>query len=350
MSTEVRIDGRQGEGGGQVLRTGLARAALTGRPLAIDHVRGGRAMAGLLRLHLTAVMAAAEGGGAGGEGAELRSTTLRFRPGPIRAGRYAFAVGSAGSACLVAQTVLPMLLFAEGPSELCLEGGTHNPKAPTFGDLEHVFLPLLERAGVPGLATWIDRYGFHPAGGGRFHVTASRWEAPRPLVIDETRGEPSLRAWALVAGEVPKHVAARELRALREALPLTKADCTPRAVDSPGPGNVVQVLVEGPCPELFTGFGRKRLRAEEVARRLALVVRAHLGRRVPVGEHLADQLLLPLALGAGGRFVTGPPSLHFTTNADVIERFLGPCIRVRGDARSERFAVEVTGRAAAAVA
>ena len=292
MRDPVHIDGRLGEGGGQVLRTSLALSALSGRPLAIDHVRGGRAKDGLLRQHLTAVNAAAEVCGAEVEGAELRSTTLRFRPGAIRAGRYAFAVGSAGSACLVAQTVLPMLLFAEAPSELRLEGGTHNPKAPTFHDLEHVFLPLLTRAGVPGLAAWIDRYGFHPAGGGSFQLTVSPWEAPVPLTLEETLAEPPLRAWALVAGEVPKHVAARELRALREDLPLTKGDCVPRTVSSPGPGNVVQVLVDGPSPELFTGFGSKGVRAEVVASRLAATVRMHLGParargRAPRGSALA---------------------------------------------------------------
>ncbi|MEO0322081.1 MAG: RNA 3'-terminal phosphate cyclase [Myxococcota bacterium] len=344
MTDEIRIDGRSGEGGGQVLRTSLALSALTGRPLAIDHVRGGRAKAGLLRQHLTAVNAAAEICGAEVRGAELRSTTLRFRPGPIRAGRYAFAVGSAGSACLVAQTVLPMLLFADGPSELRIEGGTHNPRAPTFHDLEQVFLPLLARAGVPGLATWIDGYGFYPAGGGCLQLTVSPWEAPVPLVLEQAGAEPSLRAWALVAGEVPKHVAARELRALRDALPLTKADCAPRSVPSPGPGNVLQVLLDGASPELFTSFGSKGVRAEVVASRLAAEVRAHLGRGVPVGEYLADQLLLPLALGAGGRFVTGRPSLHFTTNVEVIERFLGPCVRVQGDARGNRFVVDVRGR------
>jgi RNA 3'-terminal phosphate cyclase (ATP) len=46
----------------------------------------------------------------------------------------------------------------------------------------------------------------------------------------------------------------------------------------------------------------------------------------PVGEHLADQLLLPLALSAGGEFRTGRPSQHTLTNRDIIERFLGKCI------------------------
>ncbi|MEM1415475.1 MAG: RNA 3'-terminal phosphate cyclase [Myxococcota bacterium] len=338
---EVRIDGSEGEGGGQVLRTSLALSAITGRSLLVENVRGGRAKPGLLRQHLTAVKAAQAACGAEVEGAELRSQRLRFVPGPIRAGRYRFAVGSAGSAVLVAQTVLPILLRAEGPSELTFEGGTHNRSAPTFADLERVFFPLLRRLGVRDLAGWIDRYGFYPAGGGRFHVTLAPWTAPRPLELVAT-GARKLRAWALTSHPVPKHVAARELRVRRDAMPeLEKEACAPRMVDSPGPGNVAQVFLDGEAPELFTAFGAKGKPAEKVARELAAAVRTHLAAEVPVGPHLADQLLLPLALGAGGRFLTGPPSPHFTTNVEVIGRFLDVPIRVQADARAERFDVRV---------
>jgi RNA 3'-terminal phosphate cyclase (ATP) len=116
MATGVlTIDGLQGEGGGQVLRSSLALSLVTGRPFEIEKIRAGREKPGLMRQHLTAVLAAAEVGGAQLEGAALGSRRLVFRPGPIRAGDYAFRVGTAGSATLVLQTVLPALLVGYGP-------------------------------------------------------------------------------------------------------------------------------------------------------------------------------------------------------------------------------------------
>ena len=120
--SELHIDGSEGEGGGQILRTSLALAAITGQSVRFSNVRAGRSKPGLLRQHLTALRAAAEVCGARVEGDELGSQTLRFTPGTIRGGTYHFAVGTAGSACLVSQTVLPMLLLADAPSEVVFEG------------------------------------------------------------------------------------------------------------------------------------------------------------------------------------------------------------------------------------
>src|SRR5262245_60443308 len=163
------IDGSQGEGGGQILRTALALSLVTGAPFRVEKIRAGRQKPGLLRQHLTAVTAAVEIGGAAVEGATLGSRELSFRPGSVRPGAYRFAVGTAGSAALVLQTVLPALLTATGPSTVVVEGGTHNPHAPPFDFLALAFLPLLARMGARAQAT-LDRPGFYPAGGGQLTV------------------------------------------------------------------------------------------------------------------------------------------------------------------------------------
>src|SRR5438094_7493597 len=106
------IDGSQGEGGGQILRTALGLSLVTGTPFRIEKIRAGRSKPGLLRQHLTAVNAAAEIGRAQVTGAALGSQELRFEPGQVVPGTYRFAVGTAGSATLVLQTVLPPLLVA----------------------------------------------------------------------------------------------------------------------------------------------------------------------------------------------------------------------------------------------
>ena len=139
----IEIDGSLGEGGGQILRSCLALSLVTGEPVRLVRIRAGRQKPGLMRQHLTCVLAAAEIGSADVRGAKLGSQELEFRPGTLRAGSYRFAIGTAGSTSLVLQTVLPALLAIGGTSELELEGGTHNPLAPTFDFLASAFVPIL---------------------------------------------------------------------------------------------------------------------------------------------------------------------------------------------------------------
>ncbi|MGH7202433.1 MAG: RNA 3'-terminal phosphate cyclase, partial [Planctomycetaceae bacterium] len=165
----IDIDGSHGEGGGQIIRSSLALAALTGQTVRFRNVRAKRSRPGLQRQHLTAVRAAAEISAAELDGAELHSREFTFTPHAIEPGEHRFSIGTAGSTTLVVQTVLPMLLTAAGPSSLMLEGGTHNPHAPPFDFLARSFLPLINRMG-PRVEAALDRPGFYPAGGGRFEV------------------------------------------------------------------------------------------------------------------------------------------------------------------------------------
>src|SRR3954470_6735405 len=144
----ITIDGSEGEGGGQILRSSLALSLVTGKPFRMEHVRAKRQKPGLLRQHLTAFESARTISNAEVQGATLGSQTLEFRPGTLVPGNYRFAVGTAGSATLVLQTVLPALLMAPGKSTLTLEGGTHNPLAPPYEFLERTFIPLLNRMGA----------------------------------------------------------------------------------------------------------------------------------------------------------------------------------------------------------
>ena len=139
----IELDGSQGEGGGQILRTALAMSLITGRAFRIDNIRAKRPKPGLMRQHLACVQAAvAVGGGvaetravsaavnAAGQAVQIGETSLVFTPGKICAGDYEFAIGSAGSCMLVLQTVLWPLLMADRASTLVLRGGTHNPIGP----------------------------------------------------------------------------------------------------------------------------------------------------------------------------------------------------------------------------
>jgi RNA 3'-terminal phosphate cyclase (ATP) len=316
------IDGSEGEGGGQILRTSLALSAVTGEPVTLERIRARRAKPGLRNQHLTAVDAVAQVCGATVEGAALGSQRIVFRPGRPRAGTYRFSIGTAGSTGLVLQAVLPVLLAARGPSAVALEGGTHNMMAPPYDFLEHVFFAALRRMGV-SVSAVLERPGFYPAGGGRFRVEVAPPGHLTPLELLE-RGAPRARwARALVA-RLPRHIGERELAVVGDSLGWPEKDLTlEERDDAPGPGNALLLGVDfDGGRELVTGFGRRGVPAEQVAAEAVAELREYLAGDVPVGRHLADQLLVPLALAGRGAFRTLPLTLHALTNMTVIEKLL----------------------------
>jgi RNA 3'-terminal phosphate cyclase (ATP) len=327
MTDWITIDGSEGEGGGQILRTALALSLVTGRPFRIEGIRAGREKPGLLRQHLTAVHAAGEVSRARVSGADLGSRVLSFEPSQVRGGEYRLAVGTAGSATLVLQAVLPALLTAREPSRLTLEGGTHNPYAPPFDFLAKTFLPILRRMGA-FVEVDLETYGFYPAGGGRFTVAIEPCSKLGRLSLLE-RGETRVHARALVAS-LGENIAKRELSVVRERLGIERALCRAETVEtSVGPGNVLMIVIEEQTvSEVVTGFGVKGVSAEKVAEDACDEAQAYLKAAVPVGIHLADQLLIPMALAGGGTFRTLKPTAHTMTNADVIRRFLDLSVAV----------------------
>lgn len=322
------IDGSQGEGGGQILRSSLTLSLLTGKPFQMVNIRAGRKKPGLLRQHLAALKAAAQIGQAGVSGAspgkqpELGEQALTFYPGEIRPGDYLFSIGSAGSATLVLQTVLLPLLTASAPSHLVFEGGTHNPFAPPFDFLQRAFLPLLERMGAR-VSAKLERPGFYPAGGGKFSVAIQPIPKLNRLDLPERGKLLSIDAKALIS-QLPLHIARRELKVVAEKLSLQKEQLAEEEVANPqGPGNalIIEIVCEQ-VREIFTGFGEKGMPAEQVAARAAEAAQYYLNSGAAVGQYLADQLLLPFALAGGGSFSTLPLTSHFQTNLEVLRQFM----------------------------
>lgn len=321
-SRPIDIDGSLGEGGGQILRTSLALSLVTGQPFRITGIRAGRKKPGILRQHLTAIRAAVEVSDGVADGAELGSRELVFRPGQVRAGAFQFAVGTAGSATLVLQTILPALLTAAGPSELVLEGGTHNPMAPPFDFLERTFLPQLARFG-PKIDAKLARPGFYPAGGGRMEIAVTPVEKLQRIDLLERGADGPREGVAHLAG-LPHDIALRAFRQMQARLNWDDT-CFVRvphaAAHGPGFVLVAHVGTER-ITETFSGFGERGLKTETLTDGVVDQVRRYLASTAPVGEYLADQLLLPLALAGAGAFRTVGLTLHAQTNLDVIAQFL----------------------------
>lgn len=329
----VRIDGSNGEGGGQVLRTALGMSLATGQAVHIDAIRGQRKNPGLQRQDLACVEAAQAIGDADVGGGLLGSTALEFAPKRIRTGEHRF-VGGVASTVLMLQTVLPGLLRAPAPTRLVLQGGTHNPMAPPFEFAAQSFAPVVERMGA-GLALQLVRHGFWPLGGGSIAATVTPTAALRPLEL--MRREPTglWRARALVS-RLPEHIGRRQLAELvsRFGYPRLHMEQTQvERIDAECAGNVVllELPMRSHC-EILVGHGERGMRAEQVAGIVATEALALLAADVPVGPHLADQLLVPMALAGGGRFRTVEPSLHLTTAASVIERFVPARFHLQQDA------------------
>jgi RNA 3'-terminal phosphate cyclase (ATP) len=336
----IRIDGATGEGGGQMLRTALSLSLCTGQPFRIENIRAKREKPGLLRQHLTGVLAAKETGNGKVEGATLGSKTLEFAPGKIRAGEYKFSIGTAGSCTLVLQTILPALMTATGPSKLTLEGGTHNTQSPPFDFLQKTFLPLLERMG-PRVSVRLEKYGFYPAGGGRIIAEIEPCAKLKPFELTE-RGELVQRRAVAIVANLSRNIAQREMETVShflnwpaEALEIVETK------ESAGPGNVVMIEMGGTVvTEVFTGFGRLGASSEKVAAEAAGEARSYLVSDAVAGEHLADQLLLPMALAGAGSFTATKLSQHARTNMEVIAEFLP----VSFDKKSEEKSTRVTLR------
>ncbi|NSW57747.1 MAG: RNA 3'-terminal phosphate cyclase [Armatimonadetes bacterium] len=335
----VHIDGSYGEGGGQVLRTSLSLAALLGCELQITDIRAGRPKPGLAAQHVTCVRAAAAICGAEVRGDAVNSGQVVFRPGTIQAGDYLFDVSdvraSAGSVSLVLQTVLPPLLFADGPSQVTLRGGTNVPWSPTFEYLSHVFLPAIRRLGAE-CTLKRARGGWYPAGGGEIVAGISPLQGHlQPVQLTDRGDLRALDAVTTVSDGLPEHIAKRQLASALQELPTQLSRRARRTTHRPEGGPGTAVLLAGTWESGHAGagaLGERGKPAERVGAEAGEEFRAFIESGAAVDRHLADQLLLYAALAEGtSRYTAQARTLHLDTNAWVIHQFLGDRVSIEGD-------------------
>ncbi|WP_144392108.1 RNA 3'-terminal phosphate cyclase [Pleionea sediminis] len=327
---KIIIDGSQGEGGGQILRSSLSLSMCLGTPIEVTNIRAGRKKPGLLRQHLTCVRAAQEICNAQVQGDELRSQRIEFIPGKITAGNYRFSIGTAGSTTLVFQTIFPALLMADGASTVTLQGGTHNGSAPSYDFLTHCFLDVLRRLGVD-VETALTYVGFYPNGGGEWTCQVSPLTEMEQFNLTQRASLISKMAQTLNSG-VPNHVSERELKQVTKKLLWTQDELKSINVKSVSAGNIVSLRLNYEShSELFEEVGQLGVKAERVSGKAINRLKQFENTSAAVGEHLADQLMIPLTLFAGGKYKTHELSLHSKTNIEVINRFLPNSIRTEQD-------------------
>ena len=329
----IDIDGAFGEGGGQILRTSLTLSAITGQPFNISNIRAHRSQPGLRPQHLTAVKATARITRAQVDGASLSSQNLSFYPGIPHAGRYQFTIPTAGSLSLVAQTIFLPLCFADGSSQITLTGGTHVLHSPSFHYLTELWLPCVESLGYRGLLQ-MHKAGFYPRGGGEVQLNVLTPNQPQPLTALECGELTCIRGFSGVAN-LDESIAKRQKhQALRRLGPLCQ-DTKIKTLQLPSPGKgtfiLLQVLFDGVGWAGFSALGAPGKRAEAVADEAVEELLSFLNTDACLDPHLADQILLPLALVKGtSRFTTSRITQHLLTNAHVIQKFLPAMITVSG--------------------
>jgi RNA 3'-terminal phosphate cyclase (ATP) len=353
----LTIDGSYGEGGGAVLRNALSLAVVLGEPIRIENIRVKRPNPGLQAQHLTAVRALAEVCRAKVEGAELGSWALTFQPeSSAQGGVYSWDVtearkgGSAGATSLVFQALLVPLLHAQGDSSLSLRGGTHVAWSPPFHYLESVYLPTLHQMGVNARVD-IEQWGWYPLGGGmlKSHISGSGDAAPSMRGLNLTERGPLKRLSGVSAiSNLPGHIAERQKHRSESLLRAEGFDPEIEVVDAParGQGTMVFLLAEFETVRAgFTSLGRRGKPAEQVAEDACKEFLEYFESGAALDQHLADQLVLPLALVTGASsFSTCEVSQHLLTNVWIVEQVLGRTVDVEGE-KGESGRVSIRGGA-----
>ena len=279
-----------------------------------------------MRQHLVCVKAAQEICDAEVSGAKVGSASIIFKPQAVKAGDYEFSVGTAGSTMLIFQTVLPALVPLRKTSHLVFHGGTHNMMAPSFDYIAIAFVPLLKRMGIE-LEMKLQRHGFYPQGGGQWSATI--YPVTELCRLDLGNAGKFIKNEAVITNaNIPGHVAKRELDVISEKCGWSNEDMRIENVTALGGGNIVSLrLHHQHCSEVVEHVGRIGVSAERIARAAVKDLRRYQANGAVVGEHLADQLMLPMVVGSGGIYRTLAPSQHSKTNRDVIHMFTDKRIR-----------------------
>ncbi len=327
----IELDGSEGEGGGQILRSALALSVLTRRPFKLVNIRANRSKPGLQPQHLMCVRAAGQISGASYKGGAVGSSVLYFEPGPVRAGNYTFSIGTAGATALVLHTVyLPLALCADRPCEITITGGTHNMHAPCYHFLETTWTAYLARVGIR-VELEMVRPGFYPRGGGEIRAVIHPCLRVSGLSLLTCPELTTAGGFSAIA-DLPESVGRRQARRLSVRLKSegVESHIPVEQWQAASPGSVAAVIFrQAPVPPLFFGLGERGKPAESVADDAADEAVAFRDAKAPVDPHSADQLLLPLAFSDdASEYRTSEITRHTTTNVDTVRKFVDRTIQI----------------------
>ncbi|MGW6390978.1 RNA 3'-terminal phosphate cyclase [Streptomyces sp. NPDC055103] len=305
MSALLDIDGAACSGSGMIVRQAMAYAAVTGTPVHLRNVRARRARPGLRRQHLCAVEAVRTLVGGTVAGASLGSREFTFRPaGQTPRGRYAFDVGTAGSATALSLALLPVIAGAHEPVHVELTGGLFQERAPSAFHLQHVLAPLLGRMGLAVTVTLV-RPGYPPHGGGVLRLDVRPDGPLAPLEAERPGPVQSVWGIALASHLRERSVSRRMADSAREVLARAGYEARVEERDDtsafqPGAGIAMFADLTGGWRLGADGAGVRGRPAETIGHATAERLLEDLRTGAVLDRYASDQII-PFAALARGR-------------------------------------------------
>jgi RNA 3'-terminal phosphate cyclase (ATP) len=329
----IKIDGSLLEGGGQLLRMATTYSAVLSKPIKVINIRAKRKDPGLKPQHLTTLKAAAIISGAKLSGASLGSSEIIFKPNKIKGKDYRFNIGTAGSISLFLQCITPILLYADKPSNISVQGGTAVNWSPSLPFLENIVYNALHSMGA-NLRIRVDQHGFYPKGGGKITQSTKPVKSLRPLLPPE----PEIKKVKGVSlcGRLPKHIAKRQANSAQKILNSNGIESAIEyySVDSVplSPGSLICLWVNG--NKIYLGadrLGVKGKPAEKVGKEAAIRLLEEFKTNAQVDRHTTDHLILPTSLADGTSFFkTSQITLHTITAIEVAKLFTEARFTLKG--------------------
>lgn len=316
----IKIDGSHGEGGGQILRTSAALAAVTEKPCKIENIRAGRCNPGLQAQHLAGIKAVAEICNGKIKGADIGSSCIEFIPGKIKGGHYKIGVGTAGAISLVLQSAVIPCIHSEKEIILEMTGGTHVRWSPSMDFFEHIFCDFMKRIGV-NIIVQIKKYGFYPKGGGLV-IVKIKPGMPKEIEFTERGKLIENRIFSYATDDLKKpKVAERQIAGAEEIMKFEKKNI--RYVRSLSTGSLMHAhALYDNCRISGEAVGERGKNAENIGMEAAYFLKKQIDSGAPIDEHMADQILPYMAFAGRGKIRVASVTEHARTNISVIEKFI----------------------------
>jgi RNA 3'-terminal phosphate cyclase (ATP) len=327
VAEPVRIDGSQGEGGGQILRTAASLSVITGRPIEVTSIRAKRDNPGLRPQHMTGIKILADLFHADVENLQVGADWIRFAPSEkFEGGSVKFDVGTAGSIPMILMTVVPAVSLSNKSLEIEITGGTDVRASPTIDYVRYVVAEAYRNIGIK-FSVDVERRGYYPKGGGIVKSVIEPCREPGTMELLITRDvAPRITS---VCGQLPRHVAERQTSSALIALEKKGVHCGSYSASietSVSPGSSILIYSASDFGPYMGGdsIGELGKRAEAVGIEAAERYLESALVQAPVDPFLADMLVLPLALAKGrSKYRIPRVTEHLRTNLQVASQFTG---------------------------
>jgi RNA 3'-terminal phosphate cyclase (ATP) len=323
----VKIDGSQGEGGGQILRTAISLSAITGKPIEVSNIRANRTNPGLRPQHMAGIRIIADLFHAKSENLKVGAEWIRFSPSDkFEGGSIKFDIGTAGSIPLILMTVVPAVSLSNNSLQIEVTGGTDVKASPTIDYIKHIVAKSYLSIG-PKFSVNVLKRGYYPKGGGVVQCTIKPCKTPGTIELLATEYlEPKIIS---VCSQLPIHVAKRQISSALIALEKKDIRCsnyTASIETSISPGSSILVYSASDFGLYIGGdsIGELGKRAEAVGNEGAMRFLDSTLAEATVDPFLADMLVLPLALSKGrSRYRVGRVTQHLLTSLHVVSQMIG---------------------------